>query len=254
MHKIGEKVMNSANENKKDSVTRLHIYGDSILRGVVMDPQSGKYVTLPHDDFTAFSEKADVDVVNKSKFGYTVERGITLISRAIMGKTEKPCDVMIVEYGGNDCNFNWREVSNTPDEEHLPSTPLPRFREALGGLVSTLKRLQIRPVLVTLPPIDADRYIDYIVKETPGTDKNRILSWLGDTQMIYRYQELYSSVITKLAYETGTLYVDLRTAFLDKHNYRDLLCADGIHPNASGHALIGDAFRCAREKILAPCV
>lgn len=240
--------------NKRVSV---HIYGDSILRGVVLDAESGRYTTVKESDFRALSEK-NADVVNRSHFGCTIERGAELISRALSEKNAgggRPCEVMVLEYGGNDCDFDWRAVSERPGEEHLPATPLPRFRERLLSLVDALRRADIRPVLVSLPPIDADRYLERITSSVSGTDRERILSWLGDVQMIYRYQELYSAAITQTAYETGAAYVDLRTSFLDRHDYGMLLCADGIHPNERGHVLIRNAFAEASERILAPmCV
>ena len=35
-------------------------------------------------------------------------------------------------------------------------------------------------------------------------------------------------------------YVYIRTAFLQRRDYRDYLCIDGIHPNDKGHILIAD--------------
>jgi hypothetical protein len=46
----------------------------------------------------------------------------------------------------------------------------------------------------------------------------------------------------QLAYETGCALLDLRTAFLITHNYKEMLCEDGIHPTQRGHALIDSAL------------
>ena len=227
----------------------MHIYGDSILKGIVMDRTTGRYVPMRGDDFSAVSDRYGVDIINKSKFGYTIDRGWALLSRALQ-KT-KPCDVLVLEYGGNDCNFDWKAVSDAPKGDHTPMTTLDTFCETMKNMIAALRTVQIKPVLVSLPPIHAERYIDHIVATTEGTDKEKILSWLGgDVQMIYRFQELYSSAVTKLAYQMGCTYVDLRSAFLDKHNYHDLLCMDGIHPNEQGHALISEAFQEAADSML----
>ncbi len=224
---------------------QMHIYGDSILKGIIMDHSTGKYVPMQGSDFDALSGRFSIDVVNKSKFGYTVDRGWSLLSRALQ-KT-RPCDILVMEYGGNDCNFDWKAISDAPEAEHLPKTTLSAFCDTMRHMIAVLREKRITPVLVSLPPIDAERYLDYIVASTPGTEKNRILSWLGDVQMIYRFQELYSSAVTRLAYETGSLFVDIRSAFLDKHHYASLLCRDGIHPNEEGHKLIAAAFSQAAE-------
>lgn len=227
--------------------TTVHVYGDSIFKGIVMDKTTGQYVPMPSDDFQPMAQEYSLDVVNKSKFGYTIDRGWALLSRALA--KQKPCDVLILEYGGNDCNHNWREVSDAPGAEHAPVTALTTFRQTMYAMIDNLRKLQILPVLVSLPPIHAQRFLDYVVATTEGTSADRIVSWLGDVEMIYRYQELYSSAVTKIAYETGCPYVDLRSAFLDKHNYSELLCADGIHPNESGHALISETITAAADRI-----
>ena len=107
-------------------------------------------------------------------------------------------------------------------------------------MLTTLKDPAIQPSLMSLPPMDAEKYLSWITRA--GLNRENILKCLGDTQMIYRFQELYSHTIMMLAYETKSLFVDVRAAFLDKHNYKDLLCDDGIHPNEEGHQLIKQVF------------
>ena len=46
----------------------------------------------------------------------------------------------------------------------------------------------------------------------------------------------------KLALRRRFPVVDVRSYFLDKHNYGDLISADGIHPSEAGYALIHRAF------------
>lgn len=236
-----------------DGRMTMHVYGDSILKGIILDEDRGQYVPMKQDDFAPLCEKYAMDVVNKSKFGYTIGRGWALMSRALQNAAEKntvPCRYMVLEYGGNDCNFDWKAVSDDPHGEHMPMTTLAAFTDTMKHIISVLREHAITPILVSLPPIHAVRYLNHIVASTPGTDKARILSWLGgDAEMIYRYQELYSSVVTRTAYEMNCMYVDLRSAFLDKHNYMELLCRDGIHPNEKGHALIADAFLQMAEQI-----
>jgi len=95
------------------------------------------------------------------------------------------------------------------------------------------------PVLMTLPPLDADRYFKWVSKNsTPVGDK--ILTWLGSVCKIYWWQERYSSAITSIAQETGTHCIDVRSAFLKTPDFRQFLCIDGIHPNEQGHKIIAE--------------
>ena len=97
----------------------------------------------------------------------------------------------------------------------------------------------MRPYLVTLPPIDAERYFDFISRD--GLSKENILTWLGDKNHIYRYHERYSALISKIARETSTNILDVREAFLGLWNTRSLFCSDGIHPTDEGQRAIADA-------------
>jgi len=98
----------------------------------------------------------------------------------------------------------------------------------------------IEPYLVTLPPIDAERYFDFISRD--GLSKDNILKWLGDKDHIYRYHERYSAHLAKIAREMGTKILDVRAAFLDIWNSRRLFCSDGIHPTEEGQKLIADTI------------
>jgi hypothetical protein len=46
-----------------------------------------------------------------------------------------------------------------------------------------------------------------------GLKKENILKWLGSINTIYRFQESYSRMIEKIAAETKTRLVDIRTLF-----------------------------------------
>ena len=119
--------------------------------------------------------------------------------------------------------------------------PLSVFKECITDMVKALRQNGIKPILVNLPPIHSGKYFNWITRT--GLSKEKILSWLGgDIQLIYRHQELYSNVVTRIAIQTKTLLIDVRSYFLDTHNYSQLLCDDGIHPSESGHKLIYKAF------------
>ena len=215
-----------------DIAEKIQIYGDSIMRGILLDKEKCKYYSMPEDDLSEIRDAYSLQIVNKSRFGCTVEKGYKLLQNAIDKGLD--CDMIFLEYGGNDCNFNWNEVSENPEKEHKPFTPIDLFENLYRKIIVNLKGLGITPIIMSLPPIDAEKYFNWI---SQGLCKENILSWLGDVQMIYRFQELYSSKVTQLAYETNSPYIDIRSAFLDKHNYKKLLCDDGIHPNEAGHKL-----------------
>lgn len=216
----------------------IDIFGDSIMKGIVLDAQAGRYRPMNSGNADRFGRLFGAQVNNCSHFGYTIRKGEALLSRMLARGVKG--DYALLEYGGNDCDFDWKAVAADPEGEHLPNTPLAEFTARYTALIGRLRQNGVTPVLMTLPPIDAERYLGWVAPEPEA--RKRVVRWLGDVQLIYRFQELYSGAVARIAAQTGALLADVRPCFLDKHNYRSLLCEDGIHPNEAGHQLIFDAL------------
>ena len=218
----------------------LNIFGDSIMKGVLLDEETKKYILSSNAPGDEVAKNMNIDVFNRSVFGCTVVKGAKLVSSAIENGRVGGDGLVLIEYGGNDCNFEWKDVSAFPENAHDPVTPLKQFEKLYSNLIDGIKNAGITPVIMSLPPIEPSRYLAWITKD--GLSAENILKWLGDVNMIYRFQELYSNAISKIAYKTNSLFIDVRSYFLDKHNYGKLLCADGIHPNKEGQKLITEAI------------
>lgn len=214
------------------------VSGDSISRGVIYDEGKGKYSVLDRSYVALVQRRLKGIVQNASRFGSTIIRGIVRLGKDIA--KDKP-DIVLIEYGGNDCDFAWSEVAAHPDMPHEPQTELGLFEAALTGTIAALKEKDIIPVLMTLPPLDADRYLKWVSKADPRTEAE-ILKWLGSVAKIYWWQERYSSSIVRVAESTDTRWIDVRGAFLHAPDYGALICRDGIHPNEKGHELIAETI------------
>lgn len=225
---------------------QIEIYGDSIMRGVILDRVTNRYGFNKENHVQEFERAFPLQIQNKASFGCTITKGKKMLEKAL--QKEQYSDMILLEFGGNDCDFQWPQIAAAPEAEHFPNTPLPLFVETYRSMIRLLQAHNIVPIVVSLPPIDAERYFAWFTRN--GLNQENILRWLGDVQMIYRHQELYSLAVTKIAYETGSLFADVRSAFLDKHNYKDLLCEDGIHPNPAGHRLIVEVLRDFTQKTL----
>ena len=215
---------------------KIGVFGDSILKGIQMDPETKKYVVKNHIDLDKIQNKHLVSIDNFSMFGCTINKGYSLLQRRL----EKRCfDIVLLEYGGNDCDFNWAKISENPHENHIPNTPFSTFIEIYIKIINQLKEKYIEPILTTLPPLEPQRFFDWFCN---GLNKNNILKWLGTVNTIYRWQEKYSRAIERIGFLTNTIVIDIRGSFLNHFKVDDLLCEDGVHPNTRGQKVITETF------------
>jgi acyl-CoA thioesterase I len=212
------------------------VSGDSISKGVIYDEDNEKYVILENNYVALVQIKLKGIIYNTSRFGNTLIKGIGKLKNDILKNDPK---IVFIEYGGNDCDFNWNEIAINPDKNHQPKTDLHLFEKSLIETINSLKDKAITPVLMTLPPLDADRYFKWVSKNNPLSESN-ILKWLGSITKIYWWQERYSSAISMIAEKTKTKLIDIRGAFLQYPDFTEFICKDGIHPNYEGHRLIAN--------------
>ena len=218
---------------------KVTLYGDSILKGVLLE--NGRY-TVNREWEERFRGDPGVVIQNRSRFGCTIRKALGLIRKDSAVRAEEK-EIAILEYGGNDCDYPWEEISAAPDGQYDCKTPPEAFMKEYREAISLLRRSGRTPVLLTLPPIDSERYLCFICRD--GLSRENILSWLGDVDAIYRWQETYSAMVERLAEQENVRLIDLRGAFLrDGRRREELLCADGIHPSRSGQGIVFETLRC----------
>ena len=208
------------------------IIGDSIGKGVVLHPVTRRYEIIKMNIEKLFGRNM-VDIRNYSVFGCTVAKALTQVRR-YASELSRYSDVFL-EMGGNDCDFAWREIAADPTKEHVPRTPLEEFKNLYRQVIEEICDNGGQPVVLNLPPLEPKRFFAWVSR---GIDQDNILRWLGDVDMIYRWQELYNLEVMALAKEKAVPLIDIRSAFLKRNNYGDFICSDGIHPNNDGYHLI----------------
>ena len=217
--------------------TRIAALGDSITKGVVLNEQY-RYSAVEQSFLDILSSELDLRVDNYGKFGCTVSHGNSVLERH--GTDIADSDYTFIEYGGNDCDFDWMKIAQDPHGEHKARTPLEDFTEEMISLVAKIKDLGSVPVLITLPPILSDTYFSFFSRSMSDEQKNNIKEWLGgDIGIISRWHESYNRALFQVANQTRTQIIDITTPFdTFRGDLTSLYCADGIHPNARGHKLI----------------
>ena len=218
---------------------KITVYGDSILKAVIME--DGKY-HMERGWEKRLAEEHGLEIRNKAHFGNTITRA--------MPQIEKDCaeqaagELAVLEFGGNDCDFDWAAIAADPGCDYESKTPPARFEALYREALQKLRASGRMPVVMTLPPIHSRRYLDFICRD--GLSKANILRWLGDVEAISRWQGSYSDLVARIAADAGARTVDLRRVFLcDGHSPEELLCSDGIHPSRLGQGLIFETLSAA---------
>ncbi len=213
------------------------VFGDSVAKGIAFDSVRKKYILLKDSFVSMIERNSHIVIRNFSKFGCTVVKGGEVLKKHLseLGRY----DYTVLEFGGNDCDFNWAEVSASPESNHAPNTPVSVFEEYYSRMIDEIRACGGKPLLLSLPPIDAKRYFVWISR---GLNPENILRWLGDVEFIYRWHEMYNLAVNRLAILHHVPLIDISSAFLKTGNFQDLICEDGIHPNENGHRLIGQTI------------
>lgn len=218
--------------------SEIHVWGDSLARGIIYDEQKARYAISRERCTARLKTEAGCRVVDHSVMGATVTDGLCAFERT----EPTPNALCAIEFGGNDCDLDWANVAAEPEKTFLGKVPLEKYRAQLETFVSSARGRGMHALLVTPPPLHAQRYFSWV---TRGLDAMRVLKALGDVEHIYRWQERYTIAMRNVAARTRCTMLDLRDVFLAQPNYERLLCVDGIHPNDAGHRVIADAVSCA---------
>lgn len=214
------------------------LWGDSLGKGVVWNADRGRYGHAETSAAQVVSEELRICINNRSRFGSTAPQGLELMERDLNDGLS--ADAAVIEFGGNDCNFDWAGISDEPDANHDPVTLPEQYMKTLRVMVSRIREHGIRPILITLPPINAERYFQFLIGDKLNPD--HVLRWLGDVHRIYRFQEMYSAIAATVAYELDVGLLDLRRKCLAVPDFiTKFLCADGLHMNENGQLFTGQA-------------
>ena len=145
---------------------RIAVYGDSLMKGTLPDEQLRYHF---HTDlFEAPLAGVDAEVTNKSVFGATSRKGVTLVQRDL----------------ARGHRYDWADVAAHPEQHHDPVVLADEFRANLTSIVQMLREAGVRPIFTTLPPIDEVKYLACI--DHNGASAAGVMQWLGDVRRIYR--------------------------------------------------------------------
>ncbi len=212
--------------------------GDSIVKGVV--PENGRYRVLDASYYNKFSETVFFSTENKGRFGITTGKFLKSIDKL----KETKADIIFFSIGGNDCNYNWKEISEHPELNHFPTVTKENFEKNLIKIYNFFLENNMNVIAMNYPPLHAEKFFLYLQQHLSG---EAILSWLGNISKIHYHHESYNNIFETITRGYGIDLIDIRSRFLREDNLDQLISIDGMHPATEGHELI---FRSILDHLL----
>lgn len=215
---------------------RIEVFGDSIMRGIIC--ADGWKLKLRNDSKYHYLTVLGYEVNNNGQIGATIIKGLQKVERHLSRIDSET--MVILGFGGNDCTYDWKHMFDEPSMMKAPNVALEDFIRLYRQAIDRIKKTGARIALCNLVPIDSAKFFNWISTQGPG---HSILEWLGDTSMLYRWHEYYNRAVERLVKIAECDLIDLRSAFLTRHDFNNLLCQDGIHPTEEGYSIIDSQIK-----------
>jgi lysophospholipase L1-like esterase len=220
-----------------DSIMKVVALGDSIIKGVLFNKEangSGHYSLSDHNIVDRVAEGLHCEVLNLGKMGCTIETGERILEHH-SARLDGARYVLLC-YGGNDSDYDWKAIADRPEVEHQPKTSLRIFEKTYMRVINKVRKMGYTPLVMSLPPMDAQQYFDFFTSSFNKIQRANVLKWLkGSVNTIWAGHELYNDAVKRVANATNCVLIDCTTTLGDGKGY---LCEDGIHPNVAGQSKI----------------
>ena len=99
-------------------VEAIRVWGDSILKGIVFDSARKRYTIIKDNALSLLSEKVVTPIQNFSRMGATAPEALKAL-KAKLADASLENQIVVFEVGGNDCDFDWKAVADTPEAEQM---------------------------------------------------------------------------------------------------------------------------------------
>ena len=207
---------------------KLVVFGDSILKGVITIPNSGKlFDTTENDSLTLAQKELGFELDNRSIYGNITSKGLLKLQK-FFDKGES-ADFCVIEFGSNDCDYDWSTlVQKVPLEDYLAN---------LTAMVKLCREHKVTPLMMGLIPYVCDDWFKTIIK---GHDEAAILNFLGgNAETLGKNQLIYKNAQADFVQKNNVQFLDPWTIF---QGHKELMCYDGIHPNEEGYQQLSKAW------------
>ncbi|MCO7126810.1 SGNH/GDSL hydrolase family protein [Sporolactobacillus shoreicorticis] len=207
---------------------KLICFGDSVTRGITF--VRGRFKII-RENYPALLQRflgEEDEVINKGVFN---DNSDLMVQRLDHDVLEEHPDLVLINVGGNDCNFSWDQVAKLPDSEHVPIVPIDRYLSNIKLMIDRISAAGALPVILSLLPLDPARYYQSLMTHY----SHSIGHWIGMCGGIEHWHGMYNRALKEFCKKSGTTLIDVRSAFKRKGDLSELINEDGLHPTAQGY-------------------
>ncbi len=215
--------------------TNLIILGDSNAKGVVRDIQD-KYVVAENNTVNIISNYFQCETHNISFFGQTLEKAYKkgFVQKVLQYKSDTLRNVVTINLGGNDSDYDWAKVAKEPTKKHESRTNIDNFEKYYRDAIHFLRENGFEVYMCTLLPFVPKLYFDTVVSKL-GSPHNIMFYLDNDVNNLLTAQINFNEKIIQIAENEHVRLLDLRTLIQKNKNWKKLYCDDGIHLSEAGH-------------------
>jgi lysophospholipase L1-like esterase len=191
-------------------ITGLILFGDSILAGTGASQREWACSKL-------IKSLINVPVSLRGRNWNTSQDGLDRLEDDVL--SQKQFSHTLILFGNNDSRL-------IAPSQHM--VPLEQYHANMLTMVQRIKGNGQFPILCNLQLLDEDLF----AKTFPDANQYREVMGIG----ISGLHQLYSDEIKKIADESETAFLDIRSSL--KKSKENVVAADGMHPNDLGHKII----------------
>lgn len=181
------------------------------------------------------ASKFKFSLTNLSYYGQTLAKFCNkgFIRKVIDNKKPEMRNLVVINLGSNDADYNWTDVGLNKNSSHGPRTLPADFKQYYTDLVNELRENGFEVMACSLLPIVSKQYFDNILNYM--SDKKILMKLLdGDKNNLMVRQEIFNDIILDVSQKMSVPVLDLRNMMLRQPRWQKLYCYDGIHLTEKG--------------------
>jgi len=209
-----------------------------MMRGVMPD-EAGNYHASELIGFSEMEKEFGIEICNYAMPTFTTERVLDW-AQSTMERVAAP-DFVIIECGGNDCDYDWKTLVESEGKVIRHRRSLEQFKKDYENLIRFFHGMRIPVIAAITPHISTPKYLLHL-QNVDERIKN-LGEFLPTVKQMRMEYKTYEDQMYAIAKQYKCDIIELQEYFEPLERPEEFFSSDGMHPNEKGYALIGNSFK-----------